>query len=204
MPKVKHGGGHTTAVVIGHSFPRRLAFYIKQKGLDNFQLPSSHFSINVFGIGGLLISSLVSKQFNFVAQYAPQLVIMDIGTNDLSSPSSNPSTLANQVYSSAQVLCADYGLQQVVLLPILHRHVHIGRYPCRGDFNTKADEYNNILLQLTHQGPNPRQVQFWRHQGLTADCLPHLSDGVHLSPKGMGKYFHSVKKAVVKFAAYTA
>ena len=186
-------------LVLGHSFPRRLAFYTKQAGRHNFQL-SSHYNCRVFGVGGLKVPSLQALQFKYVAQHHPHVVFLDIGTNDVNMPNVNPTVLAQQVYDLARTLINRYGVSQVAIFPVLPRDPSASKYTCHPKFNTRAGEYNESLKQCVQAGPSPRQVHFWQHKGLIEDCISKLEDGVHLNNQGMSKYYHSVKRAAVKFA----
>ena len=85
-------------LVIGHSFVRRLKDYPRGKGL---QLERQFSRTVIRGFGGMRLASL-RQHLSYVQREKPSAIIVDIGTNDLSSPMCSPLQLADAVVSVAQ------------------------------------------------------------------------------------------------------
>ena len=69
-------------LVFGHSFVRRLHRDLTtQFGVLNFNLPD--VSIKLHGIGGRTVDKLVKYDFGYVQKFQPNIVILEVGTNDL-------------------------------------------------------------------------------------------------------------------------
>ena len=74
-------------LILGHSFVKRLKSDL-ETGFDsrvdwNFNLRGSAF-VHVFGVGGRSISKLQAHDLHVISRLAPDVVILEIGTNDLS------------------------------------------------------------------------------------------------------------------------
>ena len=87
-----------TVLILGHSFVKRLQSDI-ETGFDsrvdgNFNLHGSAF-VHMFGVGGRTVSKLQAHDLNVIPRLAPDVVILEIGTNDLSQ--SGPEVLASEI-----------------------------------------------------------------------------------------------------------
>ena len=74
-------------LVLGHSFVRRLRDDLNAqfdpRASVNFHLPESGY-IQLQGIGGRTVEKMFKHDLSFVQQYKPDVLILEIGTNDLS------------------------------------------------------------------------------------------------------------------------
>jgi hypothetical protein len=86
-------------LILGHSFVKRLSRDLKS-GFDSrcelqFDL-SGTSSVYMHSIGGRIVSQLGNNDLDYVTSIAPDILILEIGTNDMfhrSSPQSNGSRL---------------------------------------------------------------------------------------------------------------
>jgi lysophospholipase L1-like esterase len=162
---------------------------------------------------GLKIKQLISFQAfeQAVEQYqdGPQLVIVDIGTNDLDNIVTEVEAeghaqikrMIAKLFLFARKLVFKRRVQHVVFLQVLPR--------CNGKFqpnNIKFPHYVNmynahIKSLCAKQHPKQRNVHYWAHPRMQANVRQLLADGVHLNRRGLKKYFHSLKQAVARYAA---
>lgn len=90
-------GGIPKVLILGHSFVKRLKSALSNafdsRAKSNFDLLKSA-EIYLHGIGGRTVEKLHTHDVHFVRKLKPDIVILEIGTNDLSS-------LAPEVVGSA-------------------------------------------------------------------------------------------------------
>lgn len=94
-----------TVLILGHSFVKRLKNDL-EAGFDlrvdlNFNLHGSAF-IHMFGVGGRTVAKLRDHDMHVVTRLAPDVVILEIGTNDLSG--SGPEVVASEIEVFVSVL----------------------------------------------------------------------------------------------------
>ena len=192
-------------LILGHSFVRHFKNFIKSRMPDyNFtlKLDPREVMIQYSGKSGATVGSLRLCQLPDVKDFEPQLVILDIGTNDLSHPSGNPEKLALDIEKLVDTLLKDYNVQHVVVIQILHRF-RTSRPSRRliniDKFNSDADICNQLLAEKLSQY---RNCQFWWHKGFWGASQRSMidTDGVHLSKaKGQRKYFFNLRAIVVSY-----
>jgi len=72
--------------VFGHSFGRRLPDDLKvpfdDRACRDFHLQGTA-KVRLYGVGGLTVSKLRQRDLSVVSSFAPDIVILEIGTNDL-------------------------------------------------------------------------------------------------------------------------
>lgn len=192
-------------LILGHSFVRHFKNFIKSRLSEyNFtlNLDPREVMIQYSGQSGATVDSLRARQLSDVKDFEPELVILDIGTNDLSLPTCNAEMLTSAIEKLIDTLLTDYNVQQVVVIQILHRfqsprpsrrHINIEK------FNSEVDICNQLLSEKLSQKHN---CQFWWHKGFWGINQSSTidSDGVHLSkPKGQRKYFFNLRAIVVTY-----
>ena len=188
----------------GHSYINRLERFC----IDNHEthgnlalVPESHLIFYKSRPGGY--ASQLKGDMKIVRQVDAELVIIDIGSNDIDASSVPPDVLAKQIFADAQELLKKFPqVKVVVILEILFRSMK-GKYPLQNkDFTADAHRYNNMMKILVNQQSNREKapIRFWHHRGLVKDWSSYLSDGVHLNHEGMLKYHKSLRRAVLKFS----
>ena len=164
-------------------------------GLSNLTLPEEHFTVHMSGLSGARQPDLLELFVDCL--HTPDLVILDIGTNDLVDVShvSEATKLADNVYHTAQALLAK-GVSRVIILEVLPRSTK-GRYGATQAFTTHARSYNRHIQALVQRHREQVPVFFWYHAGMSYKAEQFLSDGVHLNKDGIYKYIKSIKRAVI-------
>ena len=196
--------GDTISVLIwGHSFVRRLEhFCLENEALHNMSLtPETHLMFFKSRSGAK--ATHARSDFKVAVQVDADMVILDIGTNDLDSQRLPPAELAKEVFNIAKTLldtCGD--VKVVIILEVLFRSVTRSGPNSNPSFAADAHQYNNGIKALVNQQENrdDAPVRFWHHKGLVDQWPSYLSDGVHLNDEGMWKYQRSIKRAILKFS----
>ena len=111
-------------LILGHSFVRNLKNFIGSN-LSSFnytlKLDPKEVMIQFSGKSGANIESLKELQLGDVQDFEPELVILDIGTNDLCLSTCDPVKLASAIVGLVDFLISDFNVKHVVVLQILHR-----------------------------------------------------------------------------------
>ena len=95
------------ALVLGHSFVRRLKDFAAQNHSDgpydlNLRL-SNVCSIIFLGIGGRTVDKLIRNDLDKIRSAAPNIVVLELGSNDLCDKGSDPETIALSIVALAAV-----------------------------------------------------------------------------------------------------
>ena len=92
-------------LILGHSFVRRLrddlAALFDPRAAPNFHLPESGH-VSLFGTCGWTVEKLSKYDLSSLYKYRPDIVILEIGTNDLSTL--RPEVVGSQIDDLAHVL----------------------------------------------------------------------------------------------------
>lgn len=123
-----------------------------------------------------------------VAQFQPDIVFLQIGTNDLTLRGMSSVKLGSEMEDFVRLLHEEYGVRYICVGQTIKRE-H------RGDFNANV----SILAQYlkTVLEPLPYAI-YWTHRGFWRSCRPYLSyDGVHLNREGQHKLYKSIRGAVL-------
>ena len=142
MMDFRSADGDSDLLIIGHSFVRRLCEYVRSPRHDfdaDLGLQAQYKHVFYHGIGGLTLSKLF-HEIPLVRELAPRVVIIDIGTNDLSRDNVLPATLAARIVECATFVAAVDSVAEVLIYQILPRVLtfrpHGRRWkPTRADFN---------------------------------------------------------------------
>ena len=187
----------------GHSFIRRLEIYCQGAPLrHNMGLaPETHLVFSKSRGGCTTIQARLD--FKIIDQVQADMMVIDIGTNDLDSRRLPPNVLAEQVFQAAKVVSYMYpSVQKIIILEVLFR-TSSGTYPRRNpNFTGDAHQYNNKIKLLINDQPDraSSKIVFWHHKGLVQNWPQYIQDGVHLNPAGMAKYYKSVRRAILHFS----
>ena len=99
--------GQVQIGIIGHSFIKRMSTYLSQdkdRQWSNLNLPVAQFKVHIKGQGGLTMRQLRSwspAELGF-SKVKPDLVYLEIGSNDLCDITVIPEVLAKHVSSRNQ------------------------------------------------------------------------------------------------------
>ena len=169
-----------TALILGHSFVKRLQRDLN-RGFDSrascdFNL-SGTASVRLHGIGGRTVQTLQANDLHVVRDLAPDIVILEIGTNDLSKLP--PEKVGSAIEDLVRLFQSDFSVRAIGVCYVIPRGIF---FPHAMSFWCKATVLNQYVSVVLADLPN---VFCWRH---TEFNNPHkdfyLADGVHLNRSG--------------------
>ena len=192
-------------LVMGHSFIRRFTYFLShsQDHSANLNLDVRSCFIKYSGIPGGTVAKFNDRQLAEVRRESPDLVVLQIGSNDLCDYDISVSKVVHNILSLVDNLHNSYHVQQVIIMQILHRHIPRNRRKIRPGFNMdvfneRVDAANQCLKS---EVVNRQYATYWKHKGL---CVKELleaalcDDGVHLNNHiGYKKFFKNIRAAIV-------
>ena len=151
-------------MILGHSFVWRIARFMAKIKLsrisDNFFLTSTPL-IKCHGIGGRTALKLYQFDLSAVARFQSNVLILQIGSNDLCDPRTNVQALATNIMQLVQILCFELSVDHIIGSQILPRQ------------NTPhcVPQYNDLVSQLTsllyHLFKTVSFATFWSHYSIS-------------------------------------
>ena len=105
-------------LIMGHAFVRRFELFLSE-GIDtkvrqNLNLSCSA-QITFLGVGGRTVHKLSKFDLHLVRCLQPQIVILEIGSNDLSPPDARPKVVGSKIETLVQRLHAECQLETIVV-----------------------------------------------------------------------------------------
>ena len=81
-------GNLPKVLILGHSFVKRLKYDLvagfDPRAHDHFDVVNSA-RVFLYGVGGRKVSDVQSRDLHIIESFAPDILILDIGTNDLNT-----------------------------------------------------------------------------------------------------------------------
>ena len=103
-------------MILGHSFVRRLSGdlenHFDDRAKSNFDLED--VKVRLFGVGRRTVKKLKQLDVANVSRFAPDVVILEIGTNDLCD--APPETVGSQIDKLVKLLLNHFSVRVVFLL----------------------------------------------------------------------------------------
>ena len=176
-------------LVLGDSFIRRLRLFVGSYS------PNFHFGFNLpvravikwHGIGGRTVAKTIERDLHVVASFQPDIVILQLGSNDLTSD--EPAHVGSALDDLVKLLHDVYGVKFICVCQTIHRkgasafNRHVGI----------LTQYLRVVLD-----PIPYAL-FWGHRGFwRAVHNFYARDGVHLNNRGQQKLYRSVRGAILR------
>ena len=166
------------ALLVGHSFVQRMVEFIERNqdsgvysctfGVDN------SCNVKTIGIGGRTVDKLIKFDLQTIWDTAPNVVIMDIGSNDLCDKEADPDTVILSILALVELLLKDLLLRCLVLWQVLPRK--------NPPYNERVWHLNGLLREVVK---GIHRAKFWLDRGL---CNPSRNiftrDGIHLNDEG--------------------
>lgn len=182
------------ALILGHSFVRRFQLFLDQ-GVDHRTVPGLNLSsvdIHFEGIGGRTVSKIFAYDLEYVRALQPEIIILEIGSNDLCEVGVRPETVGSNVESLVSTLHKVCQAAFIVVCQTIHRTTLPSHCP---DYNSSVEILNNYLEVVLE----PLSfAEFWHHKGLRQPNVPILRrDGVHLNDHGNYALYHSYRGAIL-------
>ena len=188
-----------TVLIFGHSFIRRLAEYaIRTFGIyHNLGLDYNIANVHFHGIGGLTAERARYEDLHTIARYRPDLIYIELGSNDLCNVNNRPETVGNTIYEFINdLLGLNTNLQGIVVGETIFREGRgiPRRIPNYNNNVILLNQYNRVVLN----SENIPRTSVWRHRGLWNSRLATLNrDGVHLNELGMYRHYRSIRGAII-------
>lgn len=186
--------GPVKAIIVGHSFVKRLAdFCSDRRNFANLRLETNLFHVEFKGVSGAKVShsnsaKSLGSMARTVSDMCPDIVYIDIGSNDLCSRNVQPTELALRIFDISTELSKS--CKCVVIGQILPRLCESSTY------NERVRSLNEKLKHLASEANG--NVIFWKMEKVWRVNGIYHRDGVHLSnPLGMDRYARNVRGAVL-------
>ena len=181
-------------LILGHSFVKRLKRDLlcgfDARASPTFDLQKDAL-VHLYGVGGRTVPKLMKFDLSLVASLQPDIVILEIGTNDLSV--SRPDIVGSSIDDLVGMLIGEFRVRVVGVCKVIPR---TGSEPEVFDFNEKVPLLNNYLDVVLEHRP---LVFSWLHKGfLRPSVYPYLPDGVHVNSFGQYALYRSYRGAVMK------
>ena len=195
MPRV-------TAVVIGHSYVRRL-----QEQYESGRLPHRgppELELRFVGIGGGRVSGGGDPRknlFNYVSEvksYHPDIIFIQAGENDI--PYVSRHQVTQGLLALARALARECQPHTIITGQLVHFPAHDPLGPVSKEINHQLESYHPKRALPTE---GRTTLRFWRHKaGLYGEnrAAYFSRDDVHLNMQGMKKFHNSVMAIVGKRA----
>ena len=195
---------HLNVFCFGHSFVRHFRNFNRvtpsNNGFPSINLAFSpeEFHVAYYGLSGGTVSidkgRLLQNELGRFTTIGPDIVFLDIGSNDLCSPEVTPERLATDIQKIADFLVIGHGVQVVVIGAILPRLNTPNAVP---DYNDRVAKANSLLQSICDERVC---LQFCKHEKMGCNATDlYYSDGIHLSTvSGYPKYFRSVRGAILR------
>lgn len=182
------------ALLVGHSFVRRMTEFIERNQEDGsythtFDLEST-CTVKTIGTGGRTVDKLIKYDLQDIRDTVSNVVILDIGSNDLCDEQSDPDTVALSIIALVEILIKDLKLRCLVLCQVLPRK----KQPFT-EYNERVWQLNGLLKEAVKgiQG-----AKFWIRRGL---CNPSQNiftrDGIHLNTAGHQALYRSYRGSIL-------
>ena len=186
--------------IFGHSFVHRFQSFLQSDvKYINLGLCQSRFSVKCYGLGELKLnqSRRLHSADNIIA--GADLVILDIGSNDVCEQDYSPDRFVLNLISYANYLLHGLDVKKVVIVQLLYRD----KVPFVS-YNDVVINTNIILERTINANNSP--ILFWKHRGMWKPPVPILDkDGVHLSKEiGYPKYLRSMRDCVIRVSRWFA
>ena len=182
-------------LIMGHSFVHRFHKFLAQGserrvGLDLNLSRSAHK--HYYGVGGHTVDKLSKYNLLVVGHLKPEIVILELGLNDLSPSGARPERVGSKIESLVQLLHAQYGVKFIVVCQTINRALCPRSAPSYHDRVAPLNRYLSVVLEKLPF------ATFWCHKGLHKPNVPILcKDGIHLNHMGQYALYRSYRGAIL-------
>ena len=182
------------SLILGHSFVRRMKDFLKSNaGNSSF---NEHFDlehsclVKLRGNGGRTVERLMRYDLRATRATKPDILVLEIGSNDLCDPSADPEILSETITALVDVLRHEIQHKFTVICQVIPR-----RNTPFPNYNWRVKQLNKCLRDTL---ADSSVVKFWRHRGLnnpTRDI--YVRDGIHLNKRGHKALYRSYRGALL-------
>ena len=175
-------------LILGHSFVRRLNQFVSKvlRLIHQFFLKGAA-RFKWHGVGGRTVATTLNYDLQVVASFKPDIVILQLGTNDLSQLTAL--VVGSALEDLVRLLHDSHNVKIVCVCQTIYREAN-------PEFNERARALTKFLKVFLE--PLPYSF-FWGHRGFWNATQRFLTrDGVHLNQRGQYKFYRSLRGAVLK------
>ena len=182
-------------LLLGHSFVRRLREFAAQNhsgGPYDLNLGLSNICSIIFhGIGGRTVNKMIKNDLDKVRSAAPNIVVLELGSNDLCDKDSDPETIALSIVALAELLLTELSLRFIAVCEVTARQ----NEPFVG-YNERAALLNGHLRESLRIIPT---AKCWQHRGLInpTNNAVYAPDCIHLNGIGNKALYRSYRGAIL-------
>jgi lysophospholipase L1-like esterase len=184
-------------LILGHSFVRRLNYDMKTRSDSrmacDFGLEGTAV-VHLHGVGGRTVPKLRQYDLGVVSHISPEIVILEVGTNDLSH--ARPEVVGSHLEELVRLLINTFSVRVVVVCHVTPRAAtSVCAQTTVDAFAAKSallNQYTRVVLEPMNQ------VLCWTHKGFVNPAVsPFLPDGVHFNPIGQYMLYRSYRGAIL-------
>lgn len=180
-------------LILGHSFVKRLESDLKTtfdaRADRNFHLEGTA-TVHLFGVGGRTVEKLRRCDLHMVRRLAPDVVILEVGTNDLWDV--KPEVVGSSIEELVTLLLDAFSVSVVGVCHVIPRGVSFTNWE---EFLQRAEILNNYVRVVLQPFP---KAFCWTHRDFSS---PHkdlyLADGVHVNSLGQYFLYRSYRGAIL-------
>ena len=188
---------HSSPVVLilGHSFVRRLCHDLKtgfdQRADLNLNLQGTAV-VFLHSVGGRTVPKLRIFDLHVVKQLSPDIIILEIGTNDLTRVS--PEVVGSEINDFVRFLVDNLTVRVVGVCHVIPRVFSCAA--SQTSFLTSATALNQYTNAVLGDLPN---VFCWVHTPFSSPGKDfYLNDGVHLNSVGQYQLYRSYQGTILR------
>ena len=180
-------------LILGHSFVRHLKCDL-ELGFDpctanNFKLCGTAL-VHLHGVSGCTVQTLQANDLHVVRDFAPEIVILEIGTNDLTHTS--PEMVGSNIEDFVRLLKREFSVRAIGVCGVIPRGISV---PHAMSFWHNASVLNQYVGVVLDDFAN---VFCWSHSEFNSSHKDlYLRDGVHLNPTGQYLLYWSYCGAIL-------
>ena len=167
--------------VFGHSFVRRLReFLVTSQHDETFDSDlnlSLECEVTMRGKDGHTVDKMVRFDFGYIRNCAPDIMILEMGSNDLCDVTCDTETVALSIEALVELMHAHLQVKFIMVCEIIPREK-----PPFLSYNERVADVNNLLKTSLVSKPF---AGFWHHHGLSNPTVDiYAPDGIHLHSLG--------------------
>ena len=184
-----------TVLILGHSFVRRM-----QDDLSNRFHPRTDLNFNLSDatvcfheVGGRTVRKLRTYDLYVVRRLKPDVIILELGTNDLTNLS--PEVVGSEIEELVSLLLETFSVRVICVCHVIPRGISFAGCDRFLQRISSLKQYLSVVLAFP-------QVFCWTHYSFSNPSKPfYLADGVHLNQVGQYLLYRSYRGAILKALA---
>lgn len=141
---------YTPVLIMGHSFVHCFHSFLAQGSDRRVRLDlnlSRLAHVNYHGVGGRTVDKLSRFVLSVVGRLKPEIVILELGVNDLSPNGASPECVGSEMESLVQLLHAQYRMKFIVVCQTINRVLCSRGNPYHNDRVALLNWYLSIVLE---------------------------------------------------------